>query len=131
MPRTFTKTVAIPQRNANDVPLYAAYAEDGTPQGAPLVQRELGAFTFRLPTISEQRNIEVRIAHDTSQIENPQRMPWKTFMLIVACAHFPYQIEKAPDGFVWESVTYEEARAIYEAYQEGEQEATGTKNSEQ
>lgn len=122
--KTFTKTVAIPKRNTDGTLL----TENGTPEGTPLVEREVGVFTFRVPTFREQTDIDVRTWKHFSQL-NLQSIPTHVFTRVMACSCFPYQVEDSPKAWDWERMTLEEAEAIYAAYVEGEAEVNGTKNS--
>lgn len=121
--QTFTKTVSIPKRDSAGAVI--------TDNGKPVVERELGVFTFRAPTFREQKDIAVRVDRDFCQFPSLDRIKLETFYRIMACAHFPYQVETAPDGFDWDAMTLDEGRALYDAYTEGLEGVTGTKNSAQ
>lgn len=123
---TFIKTAKVFKRNERDDIL----TSNGEPDGEPLVEREVGPFTFRVPTLREEKDINVRTNADFSKIEGG-RISTRTFYLVQACGLFPYQVNQAPDKFDWDTLSFDDARAICDAYFEGLDEVTGTKNSAQ
>lgn len=125
--KTFTKTVIVPQRSADG----NIQTDTGELDGKPLVKKEIGPVTFRVPTFQEKIDIACRKDRLFSQFENPERISIDTAYLIMARSHFPYQVHDAPEGTDWDDFTEEELRLLYEAYVKGKGEVEGTKNSSQ
>lgn len=122
--KTFTKTVIIPKRNEEG----EVMTDTGKPDGIPLVDRTLGDFTFRLPTFQERKDIQVRYGADFAHFPDANQVPITIYFNIMAAAYLPYQVTSAPQGFDWTALTDEDARALMQAYWNGEAETSGAKN---
>lgn len=107
----FTKTVTLPQRNADGILALG-------PDNQPLVQKTLGTFTFKEPNFAERKAMNIRINHDIALAGGFTDLLKRVYDQIQAAATLPVVVVE-PKDFDLNPLSDEEVDAIYAAFQEG------------
>lgn len=107
--KTFIRDVIIPQRDDKGNILRA--------DGKPIPAKTFGSFTFRYPSFVDQKNIDVATDRDFVGLDS-NSIRLDTYYRIMVAAHFPLLVEKAPDGWDWDTMTLEAGRALFDTFME-------------
>lgn len=116
MEDTFTCIVKLHERNQETAqPLLDE-------QGQPIVQREIGTFTFRVPTVHDNLQMAVKRRAFLAPITNPEAIANDPYIQLMseALAAIPLMVKQSPEGWDWQHVYNDWTMLeIYAAYNEG------------
>lgn len=94
-------------------------------KGQPVVEREIGSFVFRRPTLKDEMEIGIERLRMLKGVK-PEELDRITGMLVEFNVRFPRLVEQGPENFDWNLYHVEDVIAISRAYAEGLDESLRT-----